>query len=554
MRQPRPTPLLALLVCLAAAAAPGTAGETPRCPPGTRIGAIRIERVNVFDTAIPEENTPLFRLVNALHRPMLTRASTIRSLLTIHEGEPCRSDRLEEAERTLRAQRFVQDAWVRVERRDQEVVDVLVRVQDAWSTRLRLSFSSQGGANRSTFRILENNLLGTGSRLSWERQSDEDRVERTFSYENPALGSSHWRLVLEDSDNSDGYARLVQLERPFWRLDERRSFAMLAFENRREEKVYDCPGGGAGPCPRVVEVDRWAADRRGGLVGFGWSPRGLVGDRLWRLFGGLRHEQVRWTPVGNGGLALRPDLAPRDARQTFLTLEARWERIDFRRVSFFNTARRIEDLDVGDRFNAGAWIANSLWSDDEALTLFVRGRRTVAFGPRSFLFLGAGWSGRWLRGDSYARVGELELGYLVKPAPLQALFGRLVVSIGDELEGPFRFVIGGGKGARAYASRSFAGSRRLVLNLEHRFFAPWYILRLVRVGLVGFVEAAGAWDAGDPVSWNTLHAGVGVGLRFQIIRSADGTTIHLNAAWPVGPDAGEGNEGVRFSVLTATTF
>lgn len=540
-----------LVVC------PSPADETNGlCPPGEPpIVEIRIERINVFDTTIPEEDTALFRFVNLLHRPMLTRPSTVRSLLTIRPGEPCTDLALDEAGRELRALPFLSDAWVEVSEVRPDGVVVTARTQDAWSTRGRASFSSEGGETETVFKVSEKNFLGYGKQVAWERREDDDRVERLLTYDDPGVFGSRWRLGLVLADNSDGDGRGLRVERPFYRLASRWSFAVDASGFERDDRVWACEDAAPdAPCFDAEEVDRYRLSRDAFVLDVGWALRPFDDGELLRVFGGIGHEERRYHPDFDG-LPDRPDLAPRSFEQSFLTAGLLWERARFAKTRYLISARRVEDLDVGESLRARIGLAPEGLSENSGARVSTSWARTFRLGSNeSYLTTNLGYSARLVEDDWIDRLLSSRVRWLHKPGKLQSILVELRVDHGRDVEGPERFLLGGETGLRAYGARSFVGSSRLTLVGEHRFFAPWYLWRLFRVGLVGFLEAGGAWDDDQGFSRSQLHPGVGVGLRAQILRSSGNTTIHFNAAYPLDPNGGEGNDAIRFSVLTAAGF
>ncbi|UCF69151.1 MAG: hypothetical protein JSV80_07675 [Acidobacteriota bacterium] len=523
---------------------PEAALETSRakvpmlCTPDARIGAILVERVNVFDLEDVEADVEgrFYRLVNLLHRPMLSRPETIRSLLALEVGEPCDWERLEEAERILRSFSFVQDAWIDAEERHGDLVTVRARVQDAWSTRLAVSIRSEGGVTTRSARVREVNLLGTGASLAFGRSEDQDRTEKTFEYEHPALGEERWRVGLDLEDNSDGDLQRVRVRRPFYTLDERWAVDGFVDNVERDEKVY----------VGSEEVDRWRLDGTGGLLEYGWSPRGYREGRLERWRVRLGYDEQRWWPTFAGSTVQRPDLRPVDRERVLAGLRAEWWDVDFRRVSFVNTARRVEDLDLGRLLTLGADIALPALSDDSGGRLFAAFHEGFELSGTGFLQINAAHEieqvgGRWI--DALTRFeGRLYL----KPTGLQTLYFRILAARGDALSGHRRFLLGGDTGLRAYESRAFSGERLLLLTAEHRFFSTWELGQLMRVGLVGFVELGGAWDSGTRFSSELMHPGVGIGLRGLVLPSSGGTTLHLDVAFPLDDEGGEDRIRVSF--------
>ncbi len=512
------------------------------CREGQPIGRIQIERVGVFDPRIPGENRSFYRLVNALHRPMQTRRGTIRRFLPFREGDPCDLQEVEEAERILRGLDFVQDAWVVPAGIEGDRVILRVRVQDTWSTRLRLSWASHGGEARSTFRVQEANLLGSGNRLAWERRKGEDRVERTFTWEAPVIGGNHYRAAVSFSDNSDGEARLVQVARPFWKLDARRALDGALSSLEEETPVYRDAG----------ERDLWRHEREDHHFWWGRGS-GLVDGRVRRWTAGVRRVRERWEP-----LAVRPGrgpgIRPRDRDLLCAEVHVEWRRVDYRRVSHLETARRVEDLDLGTRL--GATVAASLpgLSDQPGGSLSAEARTGFAFGKETFAVLRLTHGIERLDGDWLDAVTRLEATAWRRLSPRRTLRARLVAARGSALEGHRRFLLGGGQGLRGYRSRAFSGSNLLLVQLEHRTFTAWEPFRLVRVGWVAFLEAGAAWDESDPFGWDRVHPDAGLGLRLFLLRSSGGTTLHLDLAWPLDPNGEPGPRSPRYTFVTARGF
>ena len=104
------------------------------CAPGTSIGTIDVEVVNVFDTSIPAENRWIYRAANWVHSLNLPRVSRVRSLLIVRPGEPCDLERLAEAERELRNLPFLSDAWVEPVAREGDTLPVRQPQAEAVST------------------------------------------------------------------------------------------------------------------------------------------------------------------------------------------------------------------------------------------------------------------------------------------------------------------------------------------------------------------------------------------------------------------------------------
>ncbi|MBP7147864.1 MAG: hypothetical protein KBD01_09990 [Acidobacteria bacterium] len=510
------------------------------CQPGDVIARIVIERVPVFDPAVPGENKPFFRLVNKLHSPMQTRLGTVRSLLTVKEGEPCDPERLREAERTLRSYGFIQDAWVEADYRDGHDVTVLVRVRDAWSTRARVSFKHQGGASESTFKVLENNLLGTGTTLAWERSKDQDRTESLFQFRDPSVLGSRWVFEADMADNSDGHLNHGRIALPFWRLEASRSADFGFTSQLADRKVYD--GGD--------EVARWELDREDDWIRLGMAPFGLRGNQVFRWYAGLSRRAEDWTYRRKDV----PGFKPPDSDLTMLEGTLQWQRIDYRRVYHYLSARRIEDFDLGTTLQATAKVAIPGVSEDGGGEFSAVARHGFEVGDGTFFVLDASQVLRNVESTWFASSTRLDAECYRRLAFRHTLVFAATAAHGSRIPGPDRHLLGGDTGLRGYPSREFSGSDMLLAKVEHRYFAPWEAFHLLRFGLVSFFEAGGAWDEDRPLSWAEIHPDIGVGLRAQLLRSSGATTIHFNVAYPLDPNGVADGRGWEFSVLTAGGF
>ncbi len=512
------------------------------CSGGT-IGKIVVERVNVFDPKVPGEDHWAFRLVNSLHSPNFSRERMIRRVVTLREGEPCSLDRLEEAERDLRLLEFLQDAWVDPIAREGDRVTVRVRVRDAWSTRVRLSLSYWGGVSQTAVALYEVNLLGTGTNLGWEYQKDQDRIQRTLSLISPPALPKHFQFQLLRQNNSDGKVDAYEVMRPFYQLDARWAADILYRVNNSIEKVY------VGP----EVVDRYRLHDKTNMVEVGLAPSGFRDDQVRRWYFGVQHQRVDWSlEAPLGAVPNRPDLAPRRREQLETLFRYTWQRIDFRRVQFYNRATRVEDFDLGTAVELGGGLAAPVGDFNSGGFIKTVVRRGFDLGEGSFFVTSGSFEIAQSSGDWFDAVTQFTGAYYKRLAPLRTLVFQSEIDVGSELEGPKRFLLGADTGLRGYRSRAFSGESMVLLNLEHRWFTEWQWLHLIRPGLVAFLELGGAWDG--RFSREVVHPDIGLGLRLAVLRSAHGTTLHFDVGYPLARGADPGNEKLRFTFVTANSF
>ena len=96
-----------------------------------RIGEIRFDARDLFDTEASDEDTQVSRLANRLH--VTTRQGTIEDQLLFKSGDLYQPHLLEESARILRDTRYLRDAQVRPVAYHDGVVDIEVLTRDTWS-------------------------------------------------------------------------------------------------------------------------------------------------------------------------------------------------------------------------------------------------------------------------------------------------------------------------------------------------------------------------------------------------------------------------------------
>jgi hypothetical protein len=549
--------LVGLAACALAASTPALpAGEADPpaagppdpaalCAPGTVIGTIDVECVNVFDTSIPAENKGIYRAANWVHSINLTRESRVRSLLIVRPGDPCDLERLAEAERELRNLPFLSDAWVEPIAREANEVRVKVRVRDSWSTRIGISAGIAGGAERATFRIVERNLLGTGVGLGWRYQKNIDRTLRTFDLYAPSLTRQRWQLDALYSDNSDGYQRTLIVSRPFFSLDTPWSSLVSGDRRELEQKVYDFG----------EEIDLWRRNYEGAKALFGWARPRDPGGNVVRWYGGVRRLVETWERVDPAKPPTVAEIPPPDADAWLVEAGFEWIVPRFVKTTFLDSGRRVEDVDLSTRVLVTVDRSVASLSEERAFEFEAVASTGFALDEKNTLLLRASQLARMSGGDWYDVITSLNAEYYLKPAPLHTTFLALSAARGEDLPSTSQFLLGADTGLRGYAARQFDGDRMFLLQAEHRLFLSREWLRLVRLAFVGFVDVGLAWGSEERISWSDLRPDAGLGVRVSLLRGTKGAGLAAYAGYPLNRDGlPEDENGWQFTVFTFTGF
>jgi hypothetical protein len=501
-----------------------------------RVGTITIRSIDVFSRAEARKGW-FYRAADALH--IETKDSVIRKFLLFREGDLYRPERLAETERTLRTLHFLKSASVTASGPHDGVVDITVTTQDAWSIAPETQAGNKGGESTYGASLTDTNLLGLGKEVSVSWDKSVDRTRLGFDYQDPALNSSFWTAHLAYGHNSDGYDHRVIVRRPFysfatpWAAD----FAYQAF--RQNDRLF----------ADGQTMAKFQQEHKQVILAYGRAadPNDL---RANRATAGLRFTRDEFARLPS-----RPgDVLPeeREYRDVFARLDH--VESEFVKMNFVNKDIRYEDFNLGEQrslelaFSPRAFGARTN-------SAYVRGMASAghAFGSDGFILPWAAVESRFDGGprNTIASTNVFFVRRRREGDHPSATVGRLVVNYGWRLNRELQFAADGVTGLRGYRIHASAGSRSIVMNLEHRIHLGREVLQLASPGVVAFVDAGNATNGGFG-SLMRLKADVGVGIRIGLPRTPK-KLLRLDVAFPLQRD-GRGRRGVLVSVSSGQAF
>jgi len=515
-----------------------------------------------------------------------TRTSAIESRLLFRKGDALDTSRLQETERTLRAERFIAEASVRPRRAadGRRVVDV--ETWDQWSTAVPLMLNRAGGELTWLVGFSEANLLGSGQEVGFTYLDRPRQSAWTTTYANNAFFSPGRTLSLSWATTSDGHVGKAKLGRPLaGRFQE---WAWMAeYEDARFDRTVDL-GRDVWQELRTrhpaQDADDWGAGPSGIEMEHlsGSATLGIASGDPFLLYGGTQTRRLRlWTQkvwgdriqVSSGplvewvfdstGIPLAPSTIPASLLQELKT-SPRWAalregppEIDDRRAGWMTTLRQ-------ERWVRRKNFNNFKWSEDIPLGWALETQATHAFVSRGEDRNGT-WllaSGRWshLQDNTYAtlsggwqrRAGgsgpypdrqqlgwKAELRHFASPVLQEILSASFDVQLDAPPTSPL--TLGEENGLPGFPARSFAGDRRDLFGAELRWIPPIEALTimpaLATFAAIGRTDAsAEALDAPGQGDW---HAGAGFGFRFGLTRSINSVVNHLSFSRPLGPEGGD---------------
>jgi outer membrane protein assembly factor BamA len=491
---------------------------------GAVIGEIRVVTHDIFDTTDPKEDYLLFRWANALH--IQTRPSVIRRALLFKSGDALSVRALEETERLLLSNNaFLYDVQFRPIAYHDGVVDIEVATRDTWSLGFGVRASRAGGANSSGVAITERNLLGTGTTLSFGRSNSVDRSSNEFLISNDNAFGTWTSLSYSHAVNSDGSSDAATIVRPFYALDARWAAGVTASKYDRIDPIYN-----AGNVVSQYRHRQSLAEVFGG-----WST-GLVDGWVQRYSLGLSAKDDAY--ASEPGL-VAPGRLPTD--QKLVGPFVRFELVEdrFEKQLNRNLIGRPEFFALGLASTVQlGWATTSLGSSQDALLYLASISRGFEPGPEQTLMTQANLSGQYTNGQVQRQQAGAAAQYY-RPQGKRWLF--YAAGAADVLTNPDvndTLLLGGDNGLRGYPLRYQSGTRRALFTAEERFYTDIYLWRLFRIGGAAFFDTGRAWG-GDNV--NASNPGwlsdVGFGLRVVSSRSASGSVLHVDVAFPLNATA-----------------
>ncbi len=505
---------------------------------GAVIGTVRVKTDNIFDPDHPGEGYRLYGWVNRLH--VVTRPSVIEGKLLFRSGERISTQRLAETERLLRNLRTLHDVEIRPVRVVDGVVDIEVATRDTWSLDLTGSFSTSGGQNKSSFGVLERNLLGTGLLIGYSKVSDIDRSGNELDIAYTQAFDGWTRLTYRRGSFSDGKRSIYEIDRPFYSFDTRWAARAAHADDDRIDSIYNTGD--------VVSEYRHVV--RNSDASWGWSP-GLVGRWTQRFSVGAMRRDDRYA-AEPGRVAPVPLPVDHEVRGPFLRYDLLED--DFIKVKNFNRIQRPEFIGLG--FAGSLQVGRSLasWGSSVSSLLYaanVSGGWSLGGEQKA---LARAWAERRIgsTGEPLTHTGVGANLYM----PFDAARMVYAALTADHVEGggvPDELVLGGEEGLRGYPNRYQSGRQRVRATVEGRYYTDWYPFRLVRVGGAVFFDTGRAWASQNA---NRENGGwlkdVGIGLRLAIDRTSSDNVLHIDIAVPLDPDTDV--KRVQFIVKTKFSF
>ncbi len=476
-----------------------------------------------------------------------TRRGVVEAFLSLAPGKPCTEFRRAESERVLRAQPFLSDAAVRVERDSGGMVAVIVTTTDEIPVLVSGRFR---GISPESFSLGNENVGGSALRLV-------GRIERGRAYqtavgigvEQEALFGSPYRLILDADRYQVGQRVNAEVEHPFFTDLQRLSWHVGGLTSddyfRFERPARD-------PLALAMTTKSWEAS----------ALLRLFGTRTVALLGAAVSGR-RSTPASAGIVVSDSGFVP----DTGTALTNRYDMFKVGRVGILGGVRRVTFRTVNG-FDA---LVGSQDVMNGAMLGIYAAKGVPQFGESdmllsSALYLGGSTDNALLatvalaeirrdnqREEWNSGVGSARTAFYWGNAPGMVFVLDNELSVGWHSRLPvqltFRDPTGGLTGYRA---SGLAGATRSVTRAELRWSAA-SMMRKADVGFATFTEVGQLWKGDVPYGVNATRTSVGVSL-LAAYPSRSKRLYRADIAYPLSPSGSSGARRieVRFSSADRT--
>ncbi|UCD63331.1 MAG: BamA/TamA family outer membrane protein [Candidatus Zixiibacteriota bacterium] len=477
---------------------------------GLLIDSLEIDNRNIYDTGDRAYDRFWFRLANKLH--IKTRRHVIERELLLKKGQQYNHRLAEETARNIRNSLVVYDAWTEVEMLPGGGVLLRVVTVDQWSLTGGFSYGREGNETRYQIGFDEKNFLGNNQLVSFYffgQSDDEDFIEAAF-FDNRFLGR-RYRLQLSFSTNPVSEIESIELTRPYYDREQAYAYgvAVTNFSGRRD--VYS-DSLKIGESFFDGDVARTFAAYRFG------DPQRKVTLELDYKYRYERTTDIRVLSAAAGDSALVTASLAEDSLYHEVEVSAGYADYEFIKLSQIEGFGYTEDFTLG--YSLAVAYSRAFepsFGDHVFDKAYLQLLRYIG-SSRHLLLLDYRhvW---WFRGSIAIRHSAVLSGrYYARFKPYLTLAMRGLYESDwnrTDREGVW---LGGTTGVRGYDKYFRTGDRKVVGNVEARFYPDIRFMSAIFGGVV-FADWGTIWKKEEPVTLGHTYLAAGFGLRIAFEKS-----------------------------------
>jgi outer membrane protein assembly factor BamA len=525
-----------LAVCLALALVAPAASLLASDPP-PRIGQITIESDDLFTDEEASHGT-FYRGANFLHQK--TRPSLIRKFLLFNEGDPYDAETISETERNLRALDFLKSVSIVTSPAADGVVDIVVHTQDAWTTDPNADYNRQSGSRTFSFNVTQKNLFGSGGEASVTLAQGLERTVKSIELTNPAFIVPYLGVDTTYASNSDGFVHFIELSRPHFSYATRFGFDAVLDRFDQNQRLFD----------RGEESAIFRRVHRRASLAWSYAVRSDAQGSD-RLTIGVDDFVDRFSSLGAWPEGVVPD------RRAFRFFEIGYARssTSYAKLNWIDNDASYQDFTLGAQLAAKLGASPYYAKQHEGVyRASIEASDGIAWNGRLFLLPAVSYSARYIGNavQNGIATADVRLIYKLDTQHPATWIARVHADSGANLDQDIQFYADGMNGMRAFPAYAFEGDRRILLNVEQRYYLGREIAQLFSPSLAVFLDAGTATAANAPVTLGDVKKDAGFGIRLGIQRFGS-TTLRFDFAYALDPSP-ISRKGLVFSFGTTQAF
>lgn len=440
---------------------------------GLLIDSIIIDNQNIYSIETPDYDNFFFKLANKLH--IKTKITVIEQEILLEPGSLFSNNLAEETIRNLRNRLKLYDAFLEIHILPNKHLKIIIITIDAWSLRSGFEISREGNENNFKAGLEEQNLLGFNKLLSFyyiKKSNEESYVES--SYLDQYLLGQNIALRLNYKNNPINSNKRIIFSKPFYNLNQSFKFS---FSFHTASGRYDIYNDNINAVYYNYTGDDDAFEL---LYRFG-SYRQKYTFGLYYLYYNKRYFNKTVNPLFA------------NEQNDYLVKDSLYHKIEtsFKYSNFsYITKNNIDGLGYTEDFTMG-FISVSKFARAFKANFKQFDYNYTQFGlaysfsnKTSLLFLSSGTL-LWFKNDNVIRnLSGISVQYYnqINNVFTTALRGFYVSDNIDN--GTQTVTLGGTSGIRGYNRYYLTGNKKILINLENRFFSNIKFLSLVFGGVL----------------------------------------------------------------------
>ncbi|MDR3002396.1 MAG: hypothetical protein LBU89_14195 [Fibromonadaceae bacterium] len=494
------------------------------------ISKIHVDTKNVFDDAVTHTSfeRELYRLGNWFH--IETKPSVIRGKLSFNEGDTISFSEIQDAEKNLRALRYISDAKIEAKKDSLGNIDIYVETSDNWTFAPAFHLGKPGEKWLWAFGVQESNLLGFGHTIGFYSAHLQDRDQKYLLYQTDDFIFPHNKLDFLWSENTDGFSRSLGLRYPFIsRSKNQWSYNAEWLWSKRDEKFYESENSEPAWMIEGLSEDSLSL----------WLSRSF-GGTFFKTYLGAGYDFYR---IGRGPVS--KGCAMGDTYQdSRLGFSLAMSRVHLDKKRNFHRVKWTEDIERGYKVknviakNVEDWGAiNDDWyfENSISLSLGAGGHNFYAKGHNSFYYNDNNSSNDNIRHMNSILFGE----YIFKPVLEWSSVLSARVDSWQKTYYPRQLYLDGLNIFPGFPAYYLAGQNTFAFKAEQRYFPGFEVLAQIP-SFAMFVTAGQATDELRAFEPRDLIYQAGLGLRVSNSKSVQGIVSHINLSWPLNGNLKDG--------------